>query len=670
MKLKQIMIAMTVLLLACGVCYGDLNDGLVAYYPFDGNANDESGNGNDGTEYNGVTYIYGIKGGAAGFEGVDDYIEIPHSTTLEPSVFSISLWVKTLKSTPGSHILNTNDQLSCNHGYNISQYIDGRIGFAIDQLPSCGDDVVSIGSDESINDGNWHHVVVVYNSTMSLYVDSILQKLKNTANYAKTGRPIRIGNALNNNEKIFQGSIDEIRFYNRVLTQSEIHELYDEAYREPSIVQNSYNDHWYKKILRERTWSSANSYCNALGGYLTSLTSKYENDFVYYNLGNYGAFHWAGGTDEHNEGIWVWINGESWDYSNWAPGEPNDHDLGQDYLVLKNGNRWADGGLPKFNVKYPFICEWDSLDDLANLIIKTDLDQDNVIDGSDLSILLNSYGESHGSPNFNSLADVNDDGIIDNLDLIAFSYKYGSMELPLVLNDTPAYNQNEYQFIESVNNIKAGGCVPVSFSMMYIGHYNRFGPNNVSVDTSAFSDNTIGLMDDIAINLSTVIGENEWWDFFNWTPQQTAINENTILLEMTEYTFTFDSPDYFVTSDWEIDYFNAKIISNDQLINFFKEKLSVDEPILFLANITGMGNHASVITGYMMDGGTEYIRINDTWENHSKWYVVRRDGGIQNSGSSGTIYNPIKIYGDGLEWVLQYSVANPKSLNFTVVPKI
>ena len=33
-----------------------INDGLVAYYPFDGNAKDMSGNGNDGTEYGGVTY--------------------------------------------------------------------------------------------------------------------------------------------------------------------------------------------------------------------------------------------------------------------------------------------------------------------------------------------------------------------------------------------------------------------------------------------------------------------------------------------------------------------------------------------------------------------------------------------------------------------------------------
>ena len=38
-----------------------LDDGLVAYYPFDGNANDSSGNGNNGTENGGVTYTTGVK---------------------------------------------------------------------------------------------------------------------------------------------------------------------------------------------------------------------------------------------------------------------------------------------------------------------------------------------------------------------------------------------------------------------------------------------------------------------------------------------------------------------------------------------------------------------------------------------------------------------------------
>ncbi len=70
-----------------------LKDGLVAYYPFNGNANDESGNGNNGTEYGGLTYANGQIGKASKFDGIDDFIEIkPNSNMSAVGDFSISVW--------------------------------------------------------------------------------------------------------------------------------------------------------------------------------------------------------------------------------------------------------------------------------------------------------------------------------------------------------------------------------------------------------------------------------------------------------------------------------------------------------------------------------------------------------------------------------------------------
>jgi len=57
----------------------DLDDGLVAYYPFDGDATDSSGNGHDGTVY-GATLVVDRNGqanGAYSFDGQNDYIKIP-----------------------------------------------------------------------------------------------------------------------------------------------------------------------------------------------------------------------------------------------------------------------------------------------------------------------------------------------------------------------------------------------------------------------------------------------------------------------------------------------------------------------------------------------------------------------------------------------------------------
>jgi hypothetical protein len=75
----------------------NLQQGLVAYYPFNGNANDESGNGIDGIA-NGATLIadrFGNSNSAYSFDGVDDYISFPNSNTIGITSFSgitISLW--------------------------------------------------------------------------------------------------------------------------------------------------------------------------------------------------------------------------------------------------------------------------------------------------------------------------------------------------------------------------------------------------------------------------------------------------------------------------------------------------------------------------------------------------------------------------------------------------
>lgn len=64
--------------------HASLQDGLVAYYPFNGNANDESGSGNHGTVHGPIlnTDRFGAAGNAYDFDGLDDYIEIPDSDSM------------------------------------------------------------------------------------------------------------------------------------------------------------------------------------------------------------------------------------------------------------------------------------------------------------------------------------------------------------------------------------------------------------------------------------------------------------------------------------------------------------------------------------------------------------------------------------------------------------
>ena len=82
-------------------CNGDVQlidnlcDGLIAYYPLDGNGNDASGNGNNGIEKGGLGYLAGQQAQAANFDGVDDFIEIADSANLHLGTdsFSISMWL-------------------------------------------------------------------------------------------------------------------------------------------------------------------------------------------------------------------------------------------------------------------------------------------------------------------------------------------------------------------------------------------------------------------------------------------------------------------------------------------------------------------------------------------------------------------------------------------------
>lgn len=120
------------------------------------------------------------------------------------------------------------------------------------------------------------------------------------------------------------------------------------------------------KVIQERvSWHEARRMCEQLGGRLAIVRDAETNRFLtalVAQTGRHGA--WLGCSDERQEGVWVWLDGSSLSYSNWAPGQPtNRSSMGEveHYLGLnaKDGGRWNDlpnhgevGGPPVF------ICEW------------------------------------------------------------------------------------------------------------------------------------------------------------------------------------------------------------------------------------------------------------------------------------------------------------------------
>jgi hypothetical protein len=80
------------------------------------------------------------------------------------------------------------------------------------------------------------------------------------------------------------------------------------------------NGHFYERLPGLADWNTATAEASGLRGYLVTLTSQAENDFVFTH---FGGFAWLGMTD-YGTGTWVWLTGEPFGpFINWSSGEPN-----------------------------------------------------------------------------------------------------------------------------------------------------------------------------------------------------------------------------------------------------------------------------------------------------------------------------------------------------------
>ena len=115
--------------------------------------------------------------------------------------------------------------------------------------------------------------------------------------------------------------------------------------------QTNYNGHSYYRSTSSMTWTAAKAACENMGGHLVTMSNAAENSFVF----NTWPSGWIGLTDEVTEGVWRWVTGETYSYSSWNPGEPNNAG-NEDYIQFVGGGKWND--LPN-NVSLPYVLEFD-----------------------------------------------------------------------------------------------------------------------------------------------------------------------------------------------------------------------------------------------------------------------------------------------------------------------
>lgn len=220
----------------------DLDGGLVAYYPFNGNANDSSGNGNNASFNNATLTVdrFGNANGAYQFNGTSNYMVVPNSASLNPSLISMVAIVKPTGFYQGvchgNVIFNKgNDDFNLASRYRFRFY-DGLSnpgncsGSPVDELhqnfaPDFGSNgpVTAAYSPYIVKD-QWYSVVFTFDgSTAKLYINGALISSRATSvTYTPNNHDLYIGRL---NDLTFpywlNGVIDEIRIYSRALSTNE-----------------------------------------------------------------------------------------------------------------------------------------------------------------------------------------------------------------------------------------------------------------------------------------------------------------------------------------------------------------------------------------------------------------------------------------------------------------
>ena len=217
----------------------NLSNGLVAYYPFNGNANDESGNKNNPV-FNNTSLVadrFGKKASAVYFNGKSNYIQIPHSSSFTSQEYSLVAIIQPqgfyngicynnaiidkgyIDYLPGCYSLR----------FSAGEYAGGDCYVAAFNNENFVGMSANIGGSSSknlyIKLNTWYCVVFTYSrNSSSMYVNGkLISNTNPNGNVGKNRDDVFIGKKDNVQYPYwFKGVMDEIRFYNRILTSEEV----------------------------------------------------------------------------------------------------------------------------------------------------------------------------------------------------------------------------------------------------------------------------------------------------------------------------------------------------------------------------------------------------------------------------------------------------------------
>jgi hypothetical protein len=227
--------------------------------------------------------IYGL-GNGLNMDGSNDYISLPRPTL---NNFTIEYWVKTsMTSLTGSQWYNGNGIVDAEVGGSTSDFgtslLNGKIAFGV------GAPDVTIQSTTTVNNGTWYHVAATWDGTtgsMKLYINGVLEASGSGSTGTRSAPPnIRVG-SIQTGIQYFSGTVDELRIWNSVRTQSEI--------------QNNMNSEISTSSPLVGYYKFNQGTANGTNSGITSLTDASGNS----NTGTLYNFALAGTTSNWTDGM-------------------------------------------------------------------------------------------------------------------------------------------------------------------------------------------------------------------------------------------------------------------------------------------------------------------------------------------------------------------------------
>jgi gliding motility-associated-like protein len=197
----------------------NLQNGLIAYYPFCGNANDASGNVYNGTVTGGaVPFVNDRFGNASSAVQLGGGYIVTNTGAFnfqQNQTFTVSIWFTLETNSSGGRLLST----ECPEGnFRIATYGNGNYGV---QYGDYIDDNVSLNT--------WTHLVYTYdNRSEKVYINGVLKYSKTEAtNLTFTHCPLTIGAKASASFDRWTGKADDLMVYNRALTACEVSQMYN-----------------------------------------------------------------------------------------------------------------------------------------------------------------------------------------------------------------------------------------------------------------------------------------------------------------------------------------------------------------------------------------------------------------------------------------------------------